>query len=387
MVQICNMPECTGCGMCSNICPRQAIKMEEDEYGFLYPKISGETCINCGLCMKKCPVNNKIEKLSENQTVYASWTNSRENRKKSTSGGAFSEFAKYVLRENGVVVGVEWTNLFTPRHVVIESEDDLDSLKGSKYAQSDTNSIYIQIKELLSNERLVLFSGTPCQVTALKAFLNSEYSNLITIDLICHGVPPASMLLKHYSEIHDAPVENVQLRYKDPYWDYTYVKIDYIDGYKYQELTINDDYFNLFNIGYSLRRSCHNCRYASSERVSDITLGDFWGYIPNSFKARSYNYGTSCIIINSEKGKNIFEKIKKNIYYEKSSISQAVKGNKCLSEPFKIDDKKLSEYWNNYKNKCSIHELNQRYAVNTFKLPKHLWLRRLYKKYEWIIKK
>nr|WP_295305770.1 Coenzyme F420 hydrogenase/dehydrogenase, beta subunit C-terminal domain [uncultured Blautia sp.] len=386
MLQICKTYKCTGCGMCSNICPHHAITMSENEFGFIYPVI-GDNCIRCGLCIRKCPANNIIKKNKEKQSVFASWTNDKNSRRNSTSGGVFSELAKCIIQQGGVVVGVQWSEDFSPKHVVIEREYEIDKLKGSKYAQSDTNNIYSKVKRLLIDGRKVLFSGTPCQIAALKSFLGFEYSNLYTVDLVCHGVPSSKMLLKHYSEIHDEKVTNVYLRFKDPYWDYTYVRIEYIDGYKYQKLTINDDFFNLFNIGYSLRKSCHNCKYTSTNRVSDITLADFWGYMPKSFKALSYNNGTSCVIINSENGKALFELIKENVYYEKSSIDAAVKGNKCLSEPFKIDEKKLCEYWKDIKNGYSIHELNQKYAVNTFRLPKYLWLRRIYRKYKWIIKR
>lgn len=372
--------------MCANICPRNAISMEEDVFGFTYPVIN-DMCIECGLCKRKCPANHKIETGVSTQKVFAAWTKDKCDRKKSTSGGMFSEFAKYVLRQNGLVVGVQWTDSFTPKHVIVENVCDLDSFKGSKYAQSETNDIYYRVKLLLDEGRLVLFSGTPCQNAALKSYLSSDYSNLVTIDLVCHGVPSAKMLCQHYNEIHDAPVKDVHLRYKDLYWDYTFVKIDFTDGYRYQKLTINDDYFNLFNIGYSLRNSCHSCKYTTTNRVSDITLADFWGYTPKNYKAISYNDGTSCVILNSEKGEALFEQIKGHIYYEASTIENAIKGNKCLTEPFQIDKEKLLEYWSDYHNGYSIHELNHKYAANTFRLPNLLWLRRIYKKYKWIIKR
>ena len=386
MIQICDTSECTGCGLCSNICPHRAIKMMENEFGFFYPVID-ENCVKCGLCKKKCPMNNTIQNQKFDQLVLVSWSNDKNNRRESTSGGIFSELSKCIIRQGGVVAGVKWAEDFSPMHVVVECEDEISKLKGSKYAQSKTSDIYLQVKNWLVTGKKVLFSGSPCQVAALKLFLGREYTNLFTVDLVCHGVPAAKMLLQHYSELHDTQVKDVHLRYKDPYWDYTYVKIDYIDGYKYQDLTINDDYFNLFNIGYSLRMSCHNCKYASISRVSDITLADFWGYTPSNYKAHSYNEGTSCVIINSEKGKELYALIKDKVYYEKSSIEVAIRGNKCLAEPFKIDEKSLSNYWIDVRNGYSIHELNKKYAANTFKLPKYLWLRRLLKKYKWIIKR
>ena len=386
MEQICVKEDCTGCGMCANICPQQAICMTEDEYGFVYPIINN-TCVECGICSKRCPANNSLESSVIKQEVFAAWTKNKSERKKSTSGGVFSEIARYVISKKGIVVGVSWTDSFTPQHVLIDNISNLDKLKGSKYAQSDTNDIYRKVQLLLNKGKYVLFSGTPCQIAALKLYLNLDYENLITIDLVCHGVPSANMLCQHYKEVHDASVKEVQLRYKDPYWDYSYVKIDYLDGYKYQKLTIEDDYFNLFNIGYSLRKSCHDCKYATTKRVSDITLADFWGYAPERYRAISYNNGTSCVILNSKKGMRLFEQIKDNLYYEPSTMEEVIKGNQCLKEPFKIDEENLSRYWSDYINGNSIHELNHKYAANTFRVPKLLKLRRMYKKYKWMIKR
>lgn len=385
MQLICDRKQCTGCGMCSNVCQHHAIEMVEDDKGFVHPIINNN-CIDCGLCVNKCPSNNKPN-MNEAQNVFSSWTKDKKSRSKSSSGGIFTELAKSVILDNGVVVGSRWSKIFTPEHVVIKNINDLDELKGSKYAQSFTGNIYIQVKELLNKGIKILFSGTPCQVAALRKFLDRDYQNLITVDLVCHGVPSTKMLRQHYSEIHNSEVTNVCLRYKDPYWDYSYVKVDFIDGYKYQKLTLEDSYFNLFNIGYSLRESCHNCEYTNIDRVSDITLSDFWGYLPKNFKGHNYNYGTSCVIINTSKGKELFDSVKERVYCEQSTLDEAIKANKCLSEPFKIEQNLLIEFWNDYKIGTTLYELNKKYAYNYFVLPSHLWLRRIYYKFRWIFKR
>ena len=277
-----------------------------------------------------------------------------------------------------------WSDHFTPEHILIEHIDDLVKLQGSKYSQSNTGIIYKKIKEVLQTGRKILFSGTPCQVAALKMYLGKDYYTLFTIDLVCHGVPSNRMLLDYYN-LFNKEITNVRLRHKDPYWDYCYVRIDFADGKPYQELTINDDYFNLFNIGYSLRESCHDCLYASTHRQADITLADFWGYSAHNFKTRNFNRGTSLILANSEKGCTLIDDIKFKLFIEDASIETAKKGNKCLNESFKLDEDKLVQFWNDYANGATIHELNEKYCVRAFRLPKHLWLKRIYRKYKWIL--
>ncbi len=353
----------------------------------MYPQIDNLKCINCNLCKKLCPSNDIENGKNTVIDVYASWTYNKAERKKSTSGGIFSELARQVLKQNGVVAGVQWSKEFTPEHVLITKEDDIDKLKGSKYAQSNTGNIYQIVQDNLLNGKMVLFSGTPCQNAALKAFLKRDYHNLICVDFVCHGVPSAKMLREYYKYLHRSAVKNVSLRLKDPYWDYTFVKIEYADGYVHKKLTIDDDYFNLFNIGYSLRPSCHYCKYTNVDRIGDITLADFWGYKPHDIYSLSYNKGTSCVLVNSEKGSQLLASVQDRIYIEKSDLQKAIAGNKCLQEPFQIDEKMLMDFWNDYENGKEFHELNEKYAAGIFKLPKLLFLRRMYKKYRWVIKR
>jgi coenzyme F420-reducing hydrogenase beta subunit len=383
---ICSKNRCTGCFACANICPKDAIKMVDDEYGFIRPFIDEKKCADCGLCKLKCPANSN-ENYNEIKEVYACWTKNSKERKKSTSGGMFSELSRYVLQQNGCVVGVQWSKNFTPEHIIVHGLEDLDKLKGSKYAQSNVGNIYIKVKDVLIDGKTVLFSGTPCQVAALRSFLGKEYDNLFCVDLVCHGVPSSKMLSNYYREVHSGILNNVSLRYKDPYWDYSYVKIDFDDGYHYQELTLNDSYFNLFNIGYSLRNSCHSCKYTSTNRVGDITLADFWGYLPNSMEAVSYNRGTSCVLLNTEKGKMLFSAMKNKVYSEKSTIEKAVQGNKCLKEPFTLDNNLLRSFWRDYEDGFSLKDLNEKYCADTFKLPSLMPIRRLYNKFRWVIKR
>lgn len=389
-MEICNRMLCTGCGMCFNICSQNAIQMSTDEYGFIVPIVDKEKCINCGLCQKRCPINNEICKEETTKSIYACWNRNQKIRKSSTSGGVFSLLANYILREDGVVVGVCWNEFFGTEHAVIEREEDLSLIRGSKYVQSNTGDIYIQVKTYLESGKKVLFSGTPCQCHALKLFLNKKYDNLFIVDLVCHGVCSSQILSKYINEIagdSHKKVQEVNMRCKSPYWDYCNIQIKYNDGEKYSVPTVYDSFFNLFNIGYSLRSSCHECQYTNFKRVSDITLMDFWGFIPKTAKMRDYNKGVSGLLVNSKKGQKMFFLIASSMVYEERTKEEALKTNKSLAEPYRIEEVLLRAFWDDYKNNMSVKELHDKYTVNLFSIPKDIFWRRLKKKYRWLKKK
>lgn len=385
-MEICNIKKCTGCGMCSNICSTNAISLIRMHNDFYYPTIDEKKCINCKLCIQKCPVNIEKRNITNIKKVIAGWNKDRYVRKISSSGGIFSLLAKEIIKNNGVVIGASWDENFKLEHCVIDKIEDIKKLRGSKYVQSNTGDIYKKIKIILETGKKVLFSGTPCQNHALKQFLNKEYENLYQIDLVCHGVPSQEMLKRHLREINpqNKKIEEINFRYKDPYWDYSYVYVKFSDGDFYQKLTIDDAYFNLFNIGYSLRDSCNQCNYTSIYRYSDITLADFWDYSPKSFKMRDYQKGISLILLNSIKGEEIFKMIKQNLNYKEDSLINAKNGNKALREPFIVPEEKKKLFWKAYCEGMSINELELRFTGHPFRLPKLLGLRRLKNRLKWV---
>lgn len=388
-MEICNKKLCTGCGMCTNICPNQAIEMRRGTHDFVFPIINAPLCNECGLCQRKCPANQKTITEKNVQQVYAAWSKNKKVRKRSSSGGVFSLLAEALLGDGGVIAGVKWTGNFNAKHCVIEKTADLPLLNGSKYVQSNTADIYSKIKSLLDGGRKVLFSGTPCQNHALKMFLGKEYNSLYQIDLVCHGVPSYEMLRRYLSERSNGSktVSEVRLRYKNPYWDYCFVRVDFTDGTYYKKYTVDDSYFTIFNLGYSLRERCRHCKYTNTNRYGDITLADFWGYRPDNFKMRDFNKGTSLILINSEKGQTLFDSIDKNLICEKRTIDQAIKGNKALIMPFSPPQNDVNDFWIDYEKGMAVEELCKKYVPNRFTLPNLLWLRRLKAKYFGVIKK
>ncbi len=336
---------CCGCGACLNICPRSAITMCEDEYGFTYPHIDVDKCISCGMCKTVCAYQNKDIPQHEKQ-VYAATTKDDELVMKSSSGGIFAQMAKLVLDDGGVVFGCslehEGTKL-TPKQIGINSQDKLYKLQGSKYVQSDTKNTYKEAKELLNAGKIVLYSGTPCQIHGLRTFLGKEYQNLIAVDIICHGVPSRKMFndyISYYEKKFGGSIVDYKFRDKKN----GQIKMQRmqicrkdkaISRYKIAEAV---GYTWCFYKSYIFRENCYSCKYAQKDRVSDITLGDFWGVCSEHGKELQTSQmdgkkGISCLILNTEKGKSFFDKIKDNFYLLESDIDKVARHNGQLNHP------------------------------------------------------
>lgn len=333
-----NISMCTGCSGCKNICPVNSIGFIQSEEGFLYPKIDTTKCINCHLCEKVCPVNEEnLSKLKFNfkQKCYALYAKDFNIRKKSSSGGMFSLIAEYVLSKNGYVFGAKLDKEFYLSHVGIEKKDDLDFLRGSKYFQSDVSKSFPEIKKLLTAGKMVYFCGTPCQVSGLKLYLVKNFENLITSDLVCHGVPSQKFFLEYKDYIEKkekAKLKDFRFRKFEGWGEQetekfikgdkkiTVVKPDYCSPYLHNFLKAN-----LF------RESCYSCKFSKPERYGDFTIGDFWGI--QSISKMDYEHGVSLVLINSEKANMLFENIKDKVYFEDADFNMAAKFNPNLIKP------------------------------------------------------
>lgn len=321
MIDITDKRKCCGCHACANICPKHCIEMVYDDEGFLYPKIDKDKCINCGLCEKICPILKK-EKLQKKDIekkiplAYAMKNKNLEVRMKSSSGGIFSLIAEYVLNQNGVVFGAGFDKNFKVVHTKIDKVEDIEKLRISKYVQSEIGDTYRQAKELLNEGRIVLFTGTPCQIGGLLSFLGKDYPNLYTQDLICHGVPSPKVWEKYveYREKEaNSKIEKVIFRKKVDSWkrySFSFMfknKTEYLRTPYYK-----DPMMKMFLLNKCLRPSCHKCAFKEINRFCDITLADFWGI--NGVKPEmNDDKGTSLVLIHSEKGKKLFEEIKDKV--------------------------------------------------------------------------
>ncbi len=327
---------CFGCGACQNICPVDAIYMQEDEEGFLYPCLDEQKCIKCDKCKQVCPVLNKNETNSLPNEVLAGYSDDEE-RIKSSSGGIFPLLAKYILEEKkGFVCGAAFGEDLKVYHTIISDYADIDKLRGSKYVQSEIGDIFNQIKNLLKENKYVLFSGTPCQVAGLKLFLEKDYERLLTVDVVCHGVPPASLFKKYLDEtFKDDKIISFNFRDKELHgWNCaggTAVTANY-------SRISNNDFFDGFEQNLYLRPSCGECKFASRKRVSDITIGDFWGIWDYEKVLSFQKEGVSLVAATTAKGAEILEKIKPHLAYQNSVPLKYAKPNYPLFKSSKHND-------------------------------------------------
>lgn len=332
---ICNKESCTGCYACANICPKDAIEFKEDEYGYIYP-YKKENCVDCGLCEKVCPsINDKII-YRKSSTAYAAWSKDDDNRKTSTSGGVASIFSNYVLENKGVVYGASYMEGVSLEHIRVVDREELKKLKGSKYVHSKVGYTYRQAKKDLDDGRLVLYIGTPCQIAGLLQYLKKDYEKLIVIDIVCHGVP-SQKLLKEYihEEVGNKKVDEVLFREGSNY----VISFKEKGNIIYRKVIRESTYFTAFMKSIISRDNCYKCKYAKPERISDITIGDFWGIGREEEFPYQTKDGVSLILVNTDKGKKLVNECSEELFIMERKVSEAVNGNSQLREPSKADKK------------------------------------------------
>lgn len=340
-MNVCSKNDCTGCGICSIVCPVNAIKMRTDVLGFLYPSIDEALCKSCGLCESMCHVlspQNASSGKTKKPLIYAGWHKTQDIRMNSTSGGAFTAFAEEVIRQDGCVVGAAYDDDYNVYHTVAHQIDDLEKLRGSKYVQSSMHQIISEIQGYLEKGKTVLFTGTPCQVAAISKFFSRRKWNgqLLTIDIVCHGVGSPVVFQKYLDEVitqrnSNKPIE-FRFRDKEKSWRNPSVCAVYEDGRQYRMNGLIDPMFVGFNRDVFLRESCYQCRYTKLERISDITISDFWGYIGDE-EFPDDDRGISMIMINTEKGRFLFEAAQHSLTTVQQTVDDAMRGQACLQRP------------------------------------------------------
>ena len=327
---------CSGCAACMNVCPVGAIEMVANNEGFLFPQINMEKCIDCGLCAKKCPVENPVY-LNNPEPDCLAVAAKDELRLKSASGGIYSAFADYMLKRGGYICGAAYTddNSWNVMHIVGNTIETLEKTRNSKYVQSNAGMIYQEVKELLEQEKEVLFSGTPCQVAGLNAFLGKTYKNLFTMDIVCHGVPSPKVFHKYLEEYYgEKNIVNIDFRAKDYYgWSST-ITVKMKNGDVYRSTNEKDPFYRAFLPCMSLRKSCESCPFSHIPRQGDLTIGDFWGI--NSYDASlNDKKGISVVLVNNDKGKQMLSLMSEYlIINEKVPIEYALRVNKTIERPF-----------------------------------------------------
>lgn len=391
MIKITNKDNCCGCGACINICPKQCISFKEDNEGFLYPSVDAKDCINCNLCNRVCPYNDIPTKRMP-VTIYAAKHKDDDIRLNSSSGGIFTSLAEKVINQGGIVFGAQFDKNWNVIHSYTDNIIELSKYRGSKYVQSNTLFTYQEAKSFLDKNKLVLYSGTPCQILGLKKFLRKEYSNLITVDFVCHGVPSPKVWQLYINNITlNSTITDIKFRNKEKGWrNYTlYIKTNNTE-FKYSMDDNQSSYMKGFLNELYLRPSCHNCIAKGFTSGSDFTIADYW-WIHNIKPEIDDNKGISLVYINSIKGKSLFnglniEKIETNntkdikeAYLFQGAVSESAIANKNRDNFFAfVNGENVSTIIENYT-KPTLRKKFKQYIKRTFRKSKNVQY--IYKKY------
>lgn len=328
LYEIAGKRSCTGCGACVCVCPVGCIQMVENKEGFFYPVIDHTQCIGCKKCYEVCPSEPKDD--GNVQTVLAGYSHSRDIRLTSSSGGIFTHLAEEILKRKGIVFGVEMQGS-QAAVCAVENIEEISKLKGSKYVQSQVGNTYRQVEKYLKEGRWVLFSGTPCQIAGLYRVLKKEYTHLITVDFVCHGISSPQVLEKYLKERGSGKrISEIVFRDKTEGWNKFSMKLKWEDHTVSRTSMEEDLYLQSFLKNLNLRSSCFSCKFRKIHRKSDITLGDLWG-ADKIIDGWTEDLGYSLILIQSKKGKELLESIKEKIVAVPVELSQVMLHNASLT--------------------------------------------------------
>ena len=356
--------ECCGCSLCAEICPVNCITMITDDEGFRYPQVDDSICIHCEKCKKVCPFAARENDGSTVKEAIVSQHINEEELRKSRSGAAFAICSDWILENGGVVYGTILTPQMAVAHVRATNKNDRDKMRGSKYAQSNIEGLFADILEDAQNRR-VLFSGTACQVDAINAYFREKHGcteNLYTMDVICHGVPSPKMFMEYIAYLeHKEGGKITSFDFRDKSFGWDSHTETYCIGNKTEHSTL---YRKLFYEHIILRPSCHNCHYASLNRVSDLTIADAWN-IQKIYPEMDYKKGVSLCIAGTEKGKQLLEHIKRESIWKPAKIEDFMQHN--MQKPT-APSKKRAAFWHDYQRKGFEYVLNK-YAK------KRIWVR------------
>lgn len=397
MIELCAEQDCTGCMAFGNACRHGAISFSPNAEGFLHPKIDTEKCVECKMCVRACPILTpcKPAGTAEEKRAFAAWARDEKIREESSSGGVFSVLASRTLNAGGVVFGAAFDENFSLRHIAVDREEDMPKLRGSKYVQSAIGDSFLHAEKLLRAGTPVFFTGTPCQIAGLRMFLRKDYENLLTADIVCHGVPSPLVFRSYKNWLETQLGDRLgSYKFRDKHWSWKNfnTKASPLGGQKFQHESLfakqeagsnrkhlaedtdffvpqgklqhesplikaqgsadgallgtwqEDPWMRGFLREYFLREGCHACRFANTKRPADITLADYWGYRSRKGKFKDDDRGISMVMLNNTKGRTAFEKIKANLVFVETPVEEAVRGNPALSKSFKPSPRR-SEFW------------------------------------------
>ena len=348
-IDIINPEKCCGCRACYSICPVSCISMQCDKKGFEYPKVDESICIQCGKCKKVCPFINIFKPLKPIK-CYATVNENMEERIKSSSGGIFIAMAKNIIKNDGIVVGAVFDENLNVVHKCASTIEEVYPMMGSKYLQSSIQNVLKEVRTFLKLGKKVLFTGTQCQIAGLNHFLETNYPNLITIEVICHGVPSPSVWNSYLLSLNlkeDRSKVKCYFRDKESGWKSFSLKI-LSDKIHFNESHKVNLYMRAFLSNYSLRPSCYNCKSKGGRSNADITIGDFWG-IKEFYNNKEDDRGISAVIIQSDKG-NLFYTNIEGLLMEEVEYSEILSGNLSLESSVRAP-KLINKFWDLYFSK------------------------------------
>lgn len=328
MITIEDKIKCCGCTACANVCPNHCIEMNPDFEGFVYPVADVSKCVNCNLCKKVCPILNGIKITSTMPVGIFMQNKDKDALKNSTSGGFFDVLCKYATDKGGYIVGVMYDEHFMTIHNIAETYEESFAFRGSKYAQSKLGDIFSKVKYLLDNSKLVVFSGTPCQVAGLKSFLRKEYEKLITVDLVCRSIPSPLLWQKYLDwqkKQYHSDIDSVNCRSKTYGYHSGSLVIRFKNGKKYSGSNRIDLYMKSFHRNVCSRPSCYECKFKTISRCSDFTMFDCWypEKLTGGFE-KDNDKGYTNVFIHTQRGTAIFDKVRDRIHYYSIEISEAL---------------------------------------------------------------
>ena len=357
-----NLSYCNGCGACVSACKLDAIKIITDEKGFQRAIVDNERCIGCGQCVRSCSMINYKKLLNSESEIYAAKNTSSEERLKSSSGGCFLPFARFVIQQGGAVYGAQYDDTLTVVHGRAVNLVDAEKFCGSKYVNSFLGDTFQKVSEDLNADRKVLFTGTPCQVSGLITYLrinNIPVTNLITCDFVCHGVPSPTvfkLFITYLEDYYNKPIKSYKFRYKPAGWRHANVQVVFENG----DTLVNEYHSRIFTqrlFAISMRESCFSCPFARENRCADITLGDFWGIEKSAVANFEDKLGVSMLLINSDKGKNMIEELKDSFDLIRITLNDC-KSNKPLVRPTPRPQRR-GQFWIDVRNKPFKYIMNK----------------------------
>ena len=380
MIRINNPADCCGCTACASICNHDAITMEPDALGFLYPKVDESKCVECGLCEKVCAFNDNYDKSLNlpKPDAYAARHKDISKLRYSRSGAAFVALSDDIIQRGGVIYGAGYEGFTRVIHKRAVSKSERDEFRGSKYVQSDLRGVFKNVKKDLQEGRIVLFSGTPCQTAALHSYIGNRYrANLYLVDIICHSVPSPAIWRDYVNYIenkYNSKIIKLEFRDKSIGWYQTHLEsFTFADGCVHKDFLLRI----LFNAGYGTRPSCQKCKFANIKRPSDITIGDFWGYEKVASEMNVDNKGISLVLCNTEKGQQLFSSVRSDLNSKQVPLESALQPN--LQHPSSVDPE-YDQFAEDYKNKGFVYigkkyaNIGYRYKLNQLlqKIKRHL---------------